>query len=168
MNSEDLESQLPPSKSQLKRDAHAQQELGRRLTTLPEKELSKLPIPESVYRAVTEFRRLPNSHGAKRRQLQFIGKLMRDCDHDTIVEALEEVLHANNTNTESKEVVWLDKILQQGDVAIEALVQEQPPANRQQLRQQLRQLHRNISRAKEPSRSQQIDKLKRYLQGFSL
>lgn len=160
MTSEDLESGLLPSKSQLKRDAHAQQELGQRLTELGEKELSLLPIPDSVHNAVVEFRRLPNSHGAKRRQLQYIGKLMRKCDHDAIAAALDDVLNSrNHKKTGNEEPGWLEKILSEGDVAIESLLQEQPLANRQQLRH----LYRNISRSNEDDRPQQIDKLKRYL-----
>ena len=65
----------PPSKSQVKRDMIGIQKLGEDLTTLGKKQLDKLPISDSLRAALNEYSRLPNSHEARRRQLQFIGKV---------------------------------------------------------------------------------------------
>ena len=69
----------PPSKSQRKRDAHAAQKLGQRLVAMREQELQGLPLDETLLDALAEARRL-TSHGARARQFQYIGKLMREAD----------------------------------------------------------------------------------------
>jgi len=72
----------PPSKSQRKRDMTALQKLGQDLTTLGKKQLEKLPLPDTLIAALAEYQRLPNSNEARRRQLQFIGRVMRDANHN--------------------------------------------------------------------------------------
>lgn len=73
-----------PSKSQRKRDMTALQEMGEQIAQLTPQRLKRCMLPESLLHAVTEFQRLPNRHGARRRQLQYIGKLMRDLDEEQI------------------------------------------------------------------------------------
>src|SRR6185295_680859 len=65
-----------PSKTQLKQQMHELQELGLALTTLPAERLRALGLPERLSEAIDEFKRT-RSHDGRRRQLQFIGKLMR-------------------------------------------------------------------------------------------
>jgi ribosome-associated protein len=72
-----------PSKTRLKREAHALQELGARLVGLPENRLRELPLPEALADAVHEARRI-GGHEARRRQLQYIGRIMRDTDATAI------------------------------------------------------------------------------------
>ncbi len=67
-----------PSKSQLKRDSQALQDMGAQLVDMPEGKLQKFDLPENLRDAIYEARRL-KSREAKRRHLQYIGKLMRDC-----------------------------------------------------------------------------------------
>ena len=62
-----------PSKTRLKQDATDLQQLGQKLTTYSSAVLRKLPLNEVLISAIEEYNRLPNSHGARRRQLQFIG-----------------------------------------------------------------------------------------------
>lgn len=75
----DPEAPLPPSKSQRKRDATALQDLGARLVKLTPAQLNRIPLPEDVLAAVRAGRTMPQ-RGAHKRQLQFIGKLMRRLD----------------------------------------------------------------------------------------
>ena len=81
----------PPSKTQLKEEANKLQKLGVELTTLKPTILQMLSLNSRLLAAIEEFNRLPNSHGARRRQLQFIGKLMRDCDYDAITRQIENL-----------------------------------------------------------------------------
>src|SRR5215831_10724486 len=67
---------LTPSKSQRKRDAHAVQALGVQLVALSAAQLARLDLPEPLHEAVRAAQRM-RSHGARTRQLQYIGKLMR-------------------------------------------------------------------------------------------
>lgn len=65
-----------PSKTRLKQQAHELQALGEALAALPDATLATLPMPEALLDAVREFKRI-RSHEGRRRQLQLIGKLMR-------------------------------------------------------------------------------------------
>jgi ribosome-associated protein len=78
---------LPPSKSQRKRDAHAAQALGARLVAMREADLVDLPLEEILRDAIGEARRI-SARGARARQLQYIGKLMRAADMGAIEAAL--------------------------------------------------------------------------------
>jgi ribosome-associated protein len=68
-----------PSKTQLKRDMEALQALGHRLVEISDERLASIELPERLREAVLEARRV-RSHEARRRQLQYIGKLMREVD----------------------------------------------------------------------------------------
>lgn len=84
---EDFEGQ--PSKSHRKREMHALQDLGKQLVALPPARLAKLPLPDSLRDAVMECQRLTDRHEALRRQIQYIGKVMRRVDPEPIRAALE-------------------------------------------------------------------------------
>ena len=70
---------LPPSTSQRKRDAHAFQALGVQLVTLSATQLARLDLPEALHEAVVAAQRR-RAHGARTRQLQYIGKVMRQLE----------------------------------------------------------------------------------------
>ena len=76
-----------PSKSALKRQMHSLQSLGQELSELSASRVAKLNLPESLQDALAEYRRT-RSHEGRRRQLQFIGKLMRQTDEAPIREAV--------------------------------------------------------------------------------
>lgn len=157
----DTETELP-SKTQLKQEATELQQLGKKLTNYGSGFLQKLPISEKLISAIAEFNRLPNSHGARRRQLQFIGKLMRDCDYDLINRTIYKL--ENGTQLKNKQqseyVVWCDRILLTGDVGINALLEQYPQLERQTLRA----LRREHSHASEGSKPKYERKLQTYLQ----
>jgi ribosome-associated protein len=70
---------LPPSKTQRKRDAHALQALGVQLVALSAVQLARLDLPETLHEAVLAAQRM-RAHGARTRQMQYIGKLMRQLE----------------------------------------------------------------------------------------
>jgi ribosome-associated protein len=70
---------LTPSKSQRKRDAHASQAIGAQLVALSTTQLTRLDLPEALHEAVVAAQRM-RAHSARKRQLQYIGKLMRQLD----------------------------------------------------------------------------------------
>ena len=76
-----------PSKSALKRQAHEQQALGQALADLPDAVLDATPMPESLRDAIAELRRT-RSHEGRRRQLQYVGKLMRQAEIEPLREAV--------------------------------------------------------------------------------
>lgn len=79
-----------PSKTRRKRDMHELQALGESLVALDDDEIERLPIDERLADAVRDARSI-RSHEGRRRQLQFIGRLMRDVDADALRTALAEI-----------------------------------------------------------------------------
>lgn len=69
----------PPSKSQRKREMHALQAIGEQLVALSVDQLKKVPMPEALAAAVFDAKRM-TKHEARRRQMQYVGKLMRNVD----------------------------------------------------------------------------------------
>src|SRR5690606_7153643 len=78
------------SKSQVKREMTALQKLGERLVEMNDKQLATIPLEENLLKAVLEARKMPQRE-ARRRQLQFIGKLMRSADNLAIQEAVDQL-----------------------------------------------------------------------------
>lgn len=132
------------SKTQRKLEATALQQLGMELGTLKSAQLQQLALPESLLAALAEYKRLPNSHGAKRRQLQFIGKLMRHCDYDQLRKDIDRLrdTRRRKSSTKNSATVWLEKLIDGGDEEISSFMTNYPQCNRQQLRQLLREYKR--------------------------
>jgi len=146
-----------PSKSQLKRDSHALQAMGKELVEMPEGKLQKFNLPDSLKEAVYEARKL-KSREAKRRHLQYIGKLMRISNIDEIQNTLDKMDHQSLTYRQHfKQLeVWRERIITQGNKGIEAFLKDYPLAERQQLRNLQRQANREIELKKAPVASRKI------------
>lgn len=72
-----------PSKSQLKREAQALTKLGEQLVSLDEKQLQQISLPENIRETIIATRKI-RQHGARKRQLLFLGKLLRQTDTSEI------------------------------------------------------------------------------------
>ncbi len=145
------------SKSQLKRESQALQDMGRQLVEMPEGKLAKFDLPENLQDAIRDARRLKNREG-KRRQLQYIGKLMRTIDTSFIQQTLDKMDHQSQTYRQHFKQLeeWRDKIISQGSPAIEALIEQYSDADRQQLRNLQRQAAREIEQKKAPAASRKL------------
>lgn len=129
-----------PNKSALKRESQALEELGERLTALPAEQLAGIPLSEQLAEAIAIARRI-TSFSAIKRQRKFIAKLLRDTDVEPIrarLEALDrnsaQSIHRHHTLER-----WRDRMLDEGDEAIDEFLQSQPAADRQKLRQLARE-----------------------------
>ncbi len=123
-----------PSKSERKRQATLLQKLGKRLTELKAEDLEQLALPEELLKAIADYQRFP-SFEAKRRQLQFIGKLMRELDTDLVEEhlgRLDGTSAAARYEFHSLER-WRERLLTEDD-ALTDFLDEHPHVDRQQLR----------------------------------
>lgn len=151
-----------PSKTRLKQDATDLQRLGQKLTTYSSAVLRKLMLNEILISAIEEFNRLPNSYGARRRQLQFIGKLMRDLDYDAVIKSIDDLEsgHLRKKKKPSPAKLLCEAILESGDAEINAALEKYPQLERQTMRQ----LFREHNRAAESSRGKFKIKLQNYLQ----
>jgi ribosome-associated protein len=117
----------------------ALQKLGEELLTLSNDQLSALDLPEILLSALLEAKRL-KSHEGKRRQLQYIGKIMREVDAEPIRKALKQIKSRHVKETEEFHEVeeWREKMIVQGDDAVNVFIQLYPATDRQQLRQLVR------------------------------
>jgi len=128
-----------PSKSQRKRDMIALQKLGETLLTLNESQLAKIEMSNELLEAIRHAKSL-TSHEAKRRQLQYIGKIMRHIDVAPIEIALKHLQHAHETKTEKFHAVeeWREKLITGGDEVLGVFVNTHSTIDRQLLRQMIR------------------------------
>lgn len=148
-----------PSKTRLKAEADAAQEIGRKLVELPKDKLKKLQLEESLWDAITEAKRI-TSNGAIRRQLQYIGRLMRDTDLAPIVEQLErwEGKHQEENARFHHMERWRTRLLED-DKALEAFIEAYPAVEVQQLRTLIRNVHKEMAASKPPKSSRELFKL---------
>ena len=110
-----------PSKTRRKRDAEALQALGEDLAELPGEVLATLGLPDRLLQALEEYGRI-SSHEARRRQRQFIGKLMRDVDPAP----LQAFLDARRRPAREAARLfrlserWRDRLVAEGEPALQA------------------------------------------------
>lgn len=128
------------SKTQRKKRMTELQKMGEDLLSLNKKQLEQVDVPEPLLGALREYQRLPNRNEAKRRQLQFIGKLMRGSDHESIRAALEKLRTPDRQEIRRGQDIelWGERLLSGGEDEIQAFVEAWPNAERQTLRQLLR------------------------------
>lgn len=153
----------PISKSEIKRQMTALQKLGEELVALPASKLDQLDLPETLRDAVNQAKRI-TAHGGLRRQMQYIGRLMRITDAQPIVEQL------NAWRGDSAEVIaefhrmenWRTRLLAD-DAALTEFVDIYPQADAQQLRTLVRNARREAAAAQAPKSSRALFKLIREL-----
>src|SRR4029079_19106029 len=118
-----------PSKTQRKRAMHELRDLGAELVELSSERLAAIELPERLRDAVMDARRI-TAHGARRRQMQYIGKIMRKVDAEPIRAALDVWRTKSDSHTaEHKRVEsWRERLLAD-EAALTALEAEYPAAD---------------------------------------
>jgi ribosome-associated protein len=119
------------SKSARKRESASLQELGVKLSALPDQEIKDLDLPENLFIALRALRRLP-SHGAQVRQRQYIGKLMREIDPEPVLAKLAERKQRHDVEIRQFQQIerWRDRLLSDDAEAVDAFLEEIPTADR--------------------------------------
>lgn len=138
------------SKSQIKREAEALKLIGRQLVELNNKQLDKIPGSESLFHAISVAHKIKSKHEALRRQIQYIGKVLRNEDVEAISLALDKLnnKHQQLTHASLKLETLRDELIEQGDPKINALLAEYPQLERQKLRQLIRQANKEKKQEK--------------------
>lgn len=138
-----------PSKTQRKKASHDLQGLGEDLVKLPEERLARIDMPESLRDAVLEYRRT-RSHEGRRRQMQYIGKLMRGADAEPIREAVADYQlgGARQTLALHEAERWRAELIED-DEALTRWVDAQPDTDVQQLRNLIRAARKDAAVAPE-------------------
>ena len=124
---------MPPSKSQRKRESHSLQDLGKQLAELSPAKLKSLNLPEELFTAITEYKRF-NKWEALRRQMQYIGRLMRDIDPAPIAAQIDSWSHSTRADVAAFHDVekWRDRLLAE-PAALEEFCAAHPSADRAKL-----------------------------------
>ncbi|MET0383813.1 MAG: ribosome biogenesis factor YjgA [Burkholderiaceae bacterium] len=127
-----------PSRTELKKRMHDLQELGEALAALPEDRLAGVEMEERLRDAIAELRRTRSFEG-KRRQLQYIGKLMKFEDAQPLREAVASfrVGSAKDTLALHQAEYWRDKLLAD-DESLADWLKEHPDTDVQQMRNLVR------------------------------
>lgn len=155
-----LQEPLPVSKSQRRRDALEVKSLAQELINLDQARLGRVPLDDSVRAAVMEARGM-RANGARKRQMQFVAKLLRREDLEPILHALEKF------DGEAREITgrqhrceaWRDFLLEKGDSAVGELMQRRADTDTQAIRQLVRNAGREAARNKPPAAARTLFKL---------
>jgi len=160
-----------PSRSQQRREALAVFDLAERLVAMKPAELERLPLSDALREQIAETRAI-TSHIAHKRQLQFLAKHMRREDTQSL-DAIRQLLDHDKSATrrEAAELHaierWRERLLSDGDSALSELLVEHPQADRQHLRQLLRQGNEERLRNKPPRAQRELFRALRELLGDS-
>ncbi|WP_136485112.1 ribosome biogenesis factor YjgA [Vibrio sp. H11] len=153
---EDEEEIILVSKTELKNDMIELQKLGEELVALKPSALAKFPLPDDLAEAIKDAQRFKNE--ARRRQLQYIGRLMRNIDPEPLQAALDKLRnkHSQSSAVLHKLEQLRDRVVEEGDSAIEDVMEMYPEADRQRLRQLARQAKKEKQANKAPKASREI------------
>ncbi len=138
------------SKSQIKRELHALHDLGKQLVALSDSRLRTLGLTEPLQTAIMDARRF--KRGALKRQLQYIAGLMREVDAAAVQQALDGFQRPQQQEVEALHEVeaWRDALLAGDEALLDELVRRFQHADRQHLRQLVRNANRERQLNKPP------------------
>ena len=158
MHHEDTEEELdlPPSKTKIKKQMHDLQDIGEQLVALNKDQLKEVDIPETLRDAILEAKRI-TKFGALKRQMQYIGRLMRDVDAAPIIAKLEvwggtSRQHIGYLHQMER---WRDRLLE-NDAALTELLAAHPEVDAQRLRALIRNAHKEKDLSKPPKSYREI------------
>jgi ribosome-associated protein len=152
----DDEKELPPSKTKVKKQMHELRDLGKELTELGKDQLAQLDIPENLRDAIREMKNI-NKFGAQRRQMQYIGKLMRDVDTAPIFAKLDAWRGKSQHHIAYMHQLerWRDRLLE-SDLALTEFLSAHPHADVQRLRTLIRNAQKEMEAQKPPKNFREI------------
>jgi ribosome-associated protein len=163
MNKSNTENEtLEISKSQRKRDANELLDLAKNLISMPESRLKGLPLDEDL-RAEVEFARSIRARGARKRQLMTVGKMLRRRDNDFLLDAVNNVDQKNRQMNARFHYIetWRDRLIEGNDQDLSKILELNPTANVQTLRQLIRNAKKEAGLSKPPAASRKLFKLLR-------
>ena len=163
MNESITDTETPEvSKSQRKREAQELTSLAKNMMSMAENRFKKLPLDDEL-RAEIEFARSIKSHGARKRQMLTVGKLLRRRDNEALVNAINGIDQKNRQVNARFHLVeaWRDRLIQGNDQVLSELLEQAPGANVQTLRQLIRNAKKEVSLEKPPSSARKLFKLLR-------
>ena len=155
-NNHEEEIDLPPSKTKIKKQMHELQDIGEQLVALSKDQLKEIDLPETLRDAIVEAKRI-TKFGAIKRQMQYIGRLMRHVDPAPIVAKLEIWSGKSSQHIAYMHRVehWRERLLE-SDSAFTELLAEHPQADAQRLRTLIRNALKEKELLKPPKSYREI------------
>lgn len=152
---------LPPSKSAIKRQMTELQQMGEELVALPKDKLERLSLPDTLRNAIYEAKRI-TAHGGLRRQMQYIGRLMRSFDAQPVADQLQQWHAKHNDDTERFHQLerWRDRLLHD-ETSLNEFMAVYPHADTQPLRTLIRNVRKEQEQQRPPKSSRALFKLLR-------
>jgi ribosome-associated protein len=153
------------SKSQVKREMIALQVLGEQLVELSPNQINKIEMPQDLREAVL-FARTVKKNEAWRRQMQYIGTLMRDADPEPIRRAVTEISRGRGKDVQAFQELeqWRKGLIEGNDEFLEDLASHFPEADRKRLRRLVLSARKERERNEPPQASRALF---RYLRELS-
>ncbi len=161
---DDTDELIEISKSQLKREALEKKSLASELVALGNKQFAKAPLDDDLRDEIRDARKI-KAHVARKRQLLFVAKQLRNSDTTAIEQYLE------NLNTDANQLTqrqhraenWRDFLINGGDKALAEFLRSRPDADRQALRQLIRNAQQELAAAKPPASARSLFRMLRDL-----
>lgn len=152
----DLDKDSVISKTELKKDSKKIQEFGRRISELTINNIEAFKFPSNIYEATIDLKNI-KSNSAKKRQVQYLGKLLREIDLTDAFLIMKQLKVSSQKEIQRNHIIedWRDKLLSNND-SITQFVDEYPKIDRQSLRQTISNAQKDD---KSPKYSRQLFKL---------
>jgi len=146
-----------PNKSQLKREADALFELGKRLAELETSTLRSLELPNELVVAIEDAKKI-HSHVAHKRQFKLVAKLLRSIDTTALQELIEkrDLQHRKGVSEFHHIEKWRDRLIQEGHAAVSEFLEYYPDVDRQRLNQLIRSAAKELQLGKPPKSARQL------------
>ncbi len=143
-----------PNKTQIKKDMAILFALSEEMSELSATQLKTLELPDNIYKAVVEVSGMPHK-GARKRLLKFITGQLNKIEVEPVLEKLARMKNKSAHSVREHHIVerWRDRLIAGGNDVLTELLNEQPHADRQQLRQLLRNAQKEAEAAKPPKSS---------------
>jgi ribosome-associated protein len=151
-----IEEELPPSKTKIKKQMHELRDFGAELVNLSKDQLAQLDLPDNLRDAIRDMKNI-NKFGAQRRQIQYIGKLMREIDIAPIVAKLNVWNGTSQTHIAYMHQLerWRERLMA-NDSALTELLAAYPEADAQRLRTLIRNAHKEQEGGKPPKNFREL------------
>ncbi len=162
---EDNDIDFGPSKSQLKRESLHLIDVGEEILKLKLDDIHSLDLPAELEEAITAALKIKSRSGLKR-QRQYIGKLLRSMDSESIEAQLKKIQHRHDVNTAQFKRLekWRDKLIDNDKEILNEVISRFPEINRQHINQLIRAAHQEKQRNKPPTASRKLFKYLRELE----
>lgn len=153
------------SKTQMKREMHALQDLGEKLATLTADQLKTIPMSDVLRAAIEECGRIKPRTNAMKRHMNYVGRLMRSEDAEAIQTAVDRFDAGSQAYTAMfhKLERWRDRLIEGGNNELQAYLSENPSADIQHLRQLIRNAKKEAEKQQPPASARKLFKYLREL-----